>query len=203
MKKGSKRQTGTGDSRRRKVLEAILAQVPFDGWTGLAYEATLKQSGLSPSDAALLFPRGIYDVVDAFGTMADEAMLDCISTQRGFADFRIRDKIGFAVRARLEFLTPRREAMRRLMIWYAMPHHWPLGLKRIYRTVDLIWRAAGDVSTDFNFYTKRGLLAGVLKTTLLFWLDDDTPGCSASWEFLERRIAEVLRIGQSLGKLRA
>jgi ubiquinone biosynthesis protein COQ9 len=61
-----------------------------------------------------------------------------------------------------------------------------------------MWRAAGDASTDFNFYTKRMLLAGVLKATILFWLDDATPGCAASWEFLDRRIGEVLKIGKTI-----
>jgi ubiquinone biosynthesis protein COQ9 len=193
----------TAEHQRRTILNAILAHVPFDGWTEAAWKSGIRQCSITPGEAELLFPRGLRDVMDLFGAATDEAMLARIQKEHGFVGFRVRDKIAFAVRARLEFLMPHREALRRLMIWYAMPLHWPLGAKRLYRTVDLAWRAAGDTSTDFNFYTKRGLLAGVVKATTLFWLDDDTPGCRASWAFLDRRIAEVLQAGQTIGKLKS
>ena len=186
------------ESMRRKILHAVLAEVPFDGWTEAAYSRALKQAGISRGEADLLFAAGLRDVIDAFGDWADRAMQEKIDAEPGFERFKVRDKITFAVRAKLEALTPHREAVRRLMFWYAMPLHAPLGAKRLYKTVDLMWRAAGDASTDFNFYTKRGLLAGVLKTTMLFWFDDESPDCRASWDFLDRRIGEVLKVGKAI-----
>lgn len=193
----------TPEDKSHQILMSVLTQVPFDGWTAAAYERGIRQCGLSPGEADLLFPRGIRDVVELFGEATDEAMFAKIENKSGFDKLRVREKIAFAIRARLEFLTPHREAMRQLMTWYALPFHWSLGAKRIYQTVDLAWRAAGDSSTDFNFYTKRGLLAGVVKATILFWLDDETPGCKASWEFLDRRIEDVMSVGQIIGRLRA
>jgi len=196
MKNRSHAVSNTIARNQHRVMCAVLEHVPFDGWTDAAFESGCRVAGLSPGKAFLLFPRGIHDIIHSFGTAADHAMLERIRKERKFKILRVRDKIAFAIRARLEFLTPHREAMRRLMTWYALPSHWHLGAKRLYQTIDLMWRAAGDTATDFNFYTKRGLLAGVLKTTILFWLDDETPGCTASWEFLDRRIAEVMRLGQ-------
>ena len=69
-----------------------------------------------------------------------------------------------------------------------------------------MWHAAGDTATDFNFYTKRMLLAGVHATTLMCWLNDDSPGREATWAFLDRRIANVMSIGRlkpRLPRLRA
>lgn len=189
-------------TKKNKILHAVLRQVPFDGWTKAAYEQGLKQAGVTRGEVDLLLPQGVRDVIDLFGAMADGAMQARIDDEPGFTRLRTRDKIAFATRARLEALTPHREAVRRMMVWYAMPLHLPLGLKRLYRSVDLMWRAAGDISTDFNFYTKRALLAGVLKATILFWLDDETPGCRASWAFLDRRIGEVLKIGKSISLIK-
>jgi len=196
------KKAATKDSTRHKILQSVLAQVPFDGWTEAAYARGIEQSGIAHGEADLLLPGGVRDVIDLFGAMADQAMQTKIDDEPGFTRLRVREKIAFAVRARLEALTPHREAMRRLLYWYAMPLHAPLGLRRLYKSVDLMWRAAGDISTDFNFYTKRALLAGVLKTTVLFWLDDDTPGCSASWEFLDRRIGEVLKVGKTISLMK-
>ena len=129
------------------------------------------------------FPHGIRDVIELFGVMTDDAMKLRIDGEPGFARFRIRDKIAFAVRARLEYQAPYREAVRRLMTWYALPLHMKRGFKRMTKTVDAIWRAAGDTSTDYNYYTKRILLAAVLKSVTLYWLDDETPGAVRAGNF--------------------
>lgn len=190
------------NAKRQRVLDAILQQVPFDGWTNAAYQRAVKLAGLTPGDADLLFPQGVRDLIELFGFMADEAMHKSIKDEPGFVRLRVRDRIMFAVRAKLEFWQPHREAVRRMMYWYALPFHLPLGMKRLYKTVDVMWRAAGDTATDFNFYTKRVLLAGVLKTTILFWLDDETPGCEASWDFLDRRIGDVMKMGKTISLMK-
>ena len=82
-------------------------------------------------------------------------------------------------------------------------YHAPLALKLLYRTVDAIWYAAGDNATDFNFYTKRALLAGVYSSTVLYWLNDKSAGCADSWSFLDRRIDEVMQVPKLLGRVSA
>ncbi|MDP9127639.1 MAG: COQ9 family protein [Pseudomonadota bacterium] len=191
------------DDRRLLILEGVLAQVPFDGWTDIALTTGARQAGLTQGELDLLLPGGLGDLVALFGAMIDTKMQARIAKTRGFDGLRVREKIAFAVRARLEIMLPYREAVRRLCTWYALPWNWSLGAERLAQTVDVIWRAAGDTATDFNFYTKRALLAGVLKTTVLFWLADESPGCAASWDFLDRRIGEVLRLGQAIGRGRA
>jgi len=187
-----------GAQKRLKILQSVLPQVPFDGWTESAYGRGLKLAGVTRGEADLLFPQGLRDVIGLFGEEADRAMLAKIEREPGFQRLKVREKIALAVRTRLESWQPHREAVRRMMYWYALPFNLPLGMKRLYKTVDLMWRAAGDASTDFNFYTKRGLLAAVLKATILFWLDDKSAGCEASWQFLDRRISDVLKAGKSI-----
>lgn len=189
-------------TKKHKILQAMLSEVPFDGWTEAAYERALRSLGIKRGEADLLFPQGVRDIIDIFGQVSDDRMVTRIKNEFGFSRLRVRDKIALMVRLRLEALTPHREAVRRMLFWYAMPQHMPLGLKRLYEAVDLIWRLAGDTSTDFNFYTKRMLLAGVLNATTLFWLDDESANCEESWAFLDRRIAEVLKVGKSISLLK-
>ena len=75
-----------------------------------------------------------------------------------------------------------------------MPQHALDGATCVYRTVDTIWRAVGDTSADFNFYTKRALLAGVYTTTMLYWFGDTSEDAEETWKFLDRRIADVMQI---------
>ncbi len=72
--------------------------------------------------------------------------------------------------------------------------HAGLGLKaRLQDCRRQCWYAAGDTSTDFNFYTKRATLAGVYSSTLLYWLNDRSPGADQTWAFLDRRIDDVMK----------
>jgi ubiquinone biosynthesis protein COQ9 len=90
----------------------------------------------------------------------------------------------------------------------ALPQNTALGLKLLYETVDCMWHAAGDTATDWNFYTKRGLLAGVYSATVLYWLDDRSPGSTETRAFFQRRLADVMsiprvtkRLGEALDRL--
>jgi len=61
-----------------------------------------------------------------------------------------------------------------------------------WRTVDTIWRAAGDVATDYNHYTKRTILLGVYGATMTVLLDDDSEGQADTRAFLARRIDGIM-----------
>jgi ubiquinone biosynthesis protein COQ9 len=65
-----------------------------------------------------------------------------------------------------------------------------------------MWRAAGDTATDYNFYTKRALLAGVFSSTVAVWLDDTSEDLSDTESFLRRRIENVMEIEKAKAKAR-
>ena len=50
------------------------------------------------------------------------------------------------------------------------------------------------MSTDFSYYTKRGLLTAIYSATLLYWLSDNSKDSEDTWSFLERRIEDVMKI---------
>jgi len=184
---------------RRTLMIASLAHVPFDGWTERALLAGAADAGLDRGTALAAFPGGTAELIEAFSAWADGQMLAALE-RRDFAAMRVRERIAAAVRLRLETVEPYREAVRRGGSFFALPNHAALGLTCLYRTVDAIWYAAGDTATDYNFYTKRALLAGVYSSTLLVWLNDKSEGQAETWAFLERRISEVLKLGGRLGK---
>jgi ubiquinone biosynthesis protein COQ9 len=121
----------------------------------------------------------------------------------GVAGMKVRDRIRSAVRIRLERHAGERDAARRALSLLALPLNAALGLKLLYRTVDAMWYAAGDTSVDFNFYTKRATLAGVYSATLLYWLNDRTEGGQGTWDFLDRRLDDVMRIEKIKSQVRA
>ncbi len=192
---------------RDLILLATLPHVVFEGWTRAALQAGVDDLGDLPGIGGMAgeraFPGGMADLAGHFSNWADRRMVAEMA-KRDLAALRVRDRIASGVRVRLEALAPHREAVRRLLGFLAWPQNASLVLSNGYQTVSEIWYAAGDESTDFNFYTKRALLAPVLASTTLYWLSDEGDEAGdfpQTWDFLDRRIADVLKIPPLKAKL--
>ncbi len=180
------------DLDRDALLDAALAHVPFDGWNMRALERGAADLGLGSAAARLAFPRGGIDALACFIARSDRRMCAALAA-RDLAAMRIRERIVTAIRLRLEEVAPHREAVRRAVALLALPQHAALSARSLWRTADLIWRAAGDRATDYNYYTKRLILVGVYSSTLLVWLGDDTPDFADTRAYLDRRIDDVMQ----------
>ena len=185
---------------RLGILEAALPHVPFDGWSLATLRVAAKDAGYDESMAALAFPGGVAELIDYWSVVAD-AKMTLAYEAANTGEMRFRDRITFLVRARIDAVADHRDAVRRALTHVTRPSKAGTGIRGLYRTVDEMWYAAGDTSTDFSFYTKRGTLAGVYASTLLYWLDDRSEDASDTWAFLDRRIADVMRIPQKRAKL--
>ncbi len=180
-------------AERDAALEAMLAHVPFDGWTNRALRLGLAQIGESPDDAPLLFPGGAPDMIEAFCDWADRRMEAAAGAMLN-SDMRLSSRIRTVVALRLAQNRPYREAVRRAVALLALPRHARLAAACTARTVDAIWHTAGDHSADFSWYTKRGILAVIYSATLLYWLRDAGEDDAATLAFLDRRLAGHARL---------
>ena len=180
-------------SRRDKILLASLHHVVFDGWTKAALQAGVQDAGFDADMALRAFPGGLPDLAQHMADWADRRMLDELA-DLDLDAMRVRDRVAAGVKARLQVVTPYREAMRRLLAYLTLPQNAPMAARQTWRTVDAIWYAAGDDAADFNYYTKRSLLLPVYTTTVLYWLNDDSDGMAATWDYLDRRISDVLKV---------
>jgi ubiquinone biosynthesis protein COQ9 len=178
---------------RDRLADAVAAEAVFDGWSRAALRLASRRLELPVGEADRLFPGGPLQVLTYASQRADLRTVEDMEKE-GVANLKIRDRIKSAVRLRLERHAGEREAARRALALLSLPFNAPLALRLLYKTVDAMWYAAGDTSTDFNFYTKRATLAGVYSSTLLYWLNDRSPGSEATWSFLDRRIDDVMKI---------
>lgn len=171
---------------KKDALQALLKEAAFSGWS----QETLEKAC---PNALILFPKGIADAVAAFATEMD-AKMEAHCSNEAFSKLKIREKIKQGLMFRLKEHQKNREAIRRLMTYYALPHHAPEAAAHAWKTADRLWYLAGDTATDYNYYTKRTLLVGVYTATLLSWSTDSTPDLSVTEEFLSRRIEDVMKI---------
>jgi len=189
-------------SLRDRLADAAASEASFDGWTRAALASAARGLDLAPGEAERLFPGGPLDVLTYLSRRSDQRTVADMEKE-GVIALKIRDRIKAAVRIRLERHAGQRESARRALSLLSLPFNAPLALKLLYGTVDAMWYAAGDTSTDFNFYTKRATLAGVYSSTLLYWLNDRSADSEATWAFLDRRIDDVMRIEKLKGQVRS
>lgn len=191
------------DSQARdRLADAVAAEAAFEGWTRAGLRAAARGLDLPAGEADRLFPGGPIQVLTHLSERADLRTVRDMETE-GVGSLKIRDRIRSAVRFRLERHAGQREAVRRALAVLSLPFNAGLALKLLYKTVDAMWYAAGDTSTDFNFYTKRATLAGVYSSTLLYWLNDRSEGSTATWAFLDRRIDDVMKIEKLKSQVRS
>lgn len=85
----------------------------------------------------------------------------------------------------------------------SQPRNIPVAVEQLAQITDDVWHAAGDKSTDYNWYTKRGLLAGVYTSTELYMLTDYSPEFADTWDVLDRRLRDVMTVGKFMGQVKA
>ena len=180
------------ETLRRRLALAVGENAVFDGWTSAAVVAAADKLGIDRAQARLAMPSTPAGLVETYIQAVDRALEDQATPER-LAGLKIREKIRTLVWQRLEIMLPAREAVRRGLAILAMPQNLPLALRTGWHTADLMWRIAGDTSTDYNHYTKRMTLGAVYASTLLTWLDDKSDEFSDSAAFLERRIDDVMK----------
>jgi ubiquinone biosynthesis protein COQ9 len=177
---------------RERLALPVGENAVFDGWGQKAVDAAADQLGIERAQARLAMPKTQAGLIDVYVQGVDRALEREFPAER-IASLKIRLRIRELVWQRLVIMEPAREAVRRGLAILAMPQNAPLGLRIGWRTADLMWRIAGDTSTDFNHYTKRMTLGAVYSSTLLAWLDDQSEGRADTSAFLDRRIDDVMR----------
>lgn len=183
-----------------KIIQLALEDVAFEGWKWPVIEQAAEKAGFESAMALAVFPEKIDDALAHFSDLADRLMMEKLP-QTPADDMRIRDRIKLAVQTRLECLQDHKEAVREASVYWLVPTRKIRAGKLVWKTADVMWNWAGDTSDDYNHYTKRVLLSGVITTTTIRWLNDQSEGHQESWDFLDRRIDNVLKIGGATGKI--
>ena len=188
------------ERERKTILNRALIDIENSGFNKKMLLNAAKNCKISEGKLGRLFPEGIFELKQYYFSEIDEQMLQKIKTQN-YENIRVRDKIFNGVLIRLELFKKNKTSIK--YIFVSESSNPIKSLKHLWRTSDLIWKSAGDSSTDYNHYTKRLLLSWVYITTLICWFNDKSRNINDTKLFLNRRIDEVLEFGKQSGKIKS
>lgn len=187
------------DAMRLALAPAIADAAAFDGWGEEAVRAAAEQVGIDPDAALFAFSGGAIDMIDAWIAAIDADMAAAFTAEQ-LAAMKIRERIRSLVQFRLDTIAWQQEALRRALAIMAMPQNAPRALRLGWRSADAMWRLAGDTSVDYNYYTKRTILAGIYAATLAVFADDKSDNFADTRAFLDRRIDGIMRFEKAKAK---
>lgn len=174
------------DRMEQSVLDAAVECAPRLGWNAAMVRAACAANGLSLGDEELLLPNGARDLAVLLSRRHDDRAFETLPDPK---TLKIRERIAAGVSARLEAGAADLETTRRCAAFLALPVNADLGLKLAWESADRIWRWAGDTATDWNHYSKRAILSGILIPALTMrWFD----GRDAADAFVAARIENVM-----------
>lgn len=176
-----------------KLFKACLNHIPFDGWGQQALSTAAKELNITEEAALAYFPNPSKDLLNYHYHCVNDYLLEqleIVKTQK----LRFHEKIIEALMATYQHFSKDRPAIQRAANLMATPAWQGFGLGLIWQQADLIWQSFGDKSLDWNYYSKRGLLSGVLLSTMPIYLQDESEDLSDTRAFLIRRVDNVLQI---------
>lgn len=180
------------DEIRLALAPAVGRNAAFDGWTDAAVDLAADEFGIDRDVAKLAFKGGAMALIDAWIDSIDLELAERLPAEK-LNQMKIRQRITSLLATRLEIMAPDRESLRRAMAIMAMPQNLTRAAKIGWRSMDRMWRLAGDTASDFNHYTKRMTLSAVYGTLLAIFVNDDSPDFAESRAFLDRRIDNVMQ----------
>lgn len=194
--------TMTPDKARNAILDIALTDAVFDGWTDVMLEKAAVKAGLPDGAALLYFPDGVIGAIRFWSRQMDERAREEIKAL-DLSEMKIRDRVTQSVIIRLSQIKPEQEdAAQRAQSRLALPDGLGAGASITWSAADMIWRAIGDTSDDFNYYSKRAVLSAVLASTAPVWLNDRMPDKPDAKAFLERRIENVMQFEGAKARVR-
>lgn len=189
------------ESLEKKIIKIVVQSVVFDGWSNELIRKACLELGIDYQISKTLFPRGVIDIAIANHKDGDNKMIKILMDE-DFDNFKVRQKITFAIKSRIQILQNDKEFVKKTMSFFSLPQNFLDGNQLIWGTSDAIWDFIGDESSDYNYYTKRLILSGVYGSVVLFWLGDDSKNDSSTWEFLDRRIQNVMNFETFKNKIK-
>ena len=157
--------------RKNIYKEAKLTARKY-GWSENLFDNISKESSYTCKEIYDLFPEGYLSIVQIYLEEIDEKMTK-ESKKINLIRLKIHERIRELCILRLNIMAKEKDLASKTFLHLLLPFNCKFSSKNLYKTVDQIWFLAGDNSTDFNFYSKRIILASIYTSIMIHFINND------------------------------
>ena len=179
--------------KRRKILNESKKYVVTNGWNESLFKSITKNKIFKIDEILTLFPEGYLSLLKFY---LKELNIDMTSSAKNLDLTRMKthQRIREIILLRLNIKQNEKDLIKRTYFTLLLPKHFNILLMSLYNIVDQIWFIARDNSTDFNFYSKRAILATVYSSTVLYWINNEN--FEETKKFLDKQLKKISKIPQ-------
>lgn len=179
------KQNDLVEQEKLSILDIFLTNAVFDRWSDTNLKKSAHACGFDNGYLGLLFPNGVNDLTLFFHKRTNDQM---IANFNPSLHNKISEKIANLIELKFSLYAPHKEAIRSLLKYNLMPQNLCQAQSLLWDTCSEIWYLAGDQSTDYNYYTKRTILAAIYSSSLLYWLSDESENHMDTKAYIKRKI---------------
>jgi len=187
------------NSRRKKVLNISKKFIVKNGWNENLFLKLSENSKYKIDELKVLFPNGYTALLEFYLNELNAEMI-LSSKKINLIRMKTHQRIKALIMLRLNNLQKEKDLFKKTYFILALPKHSKIAVMSLYKTVDEMWFLAGDISTDFNFYSKRAILASIYSATILYWINNNN--LKQTTKFLDNQLAKVSKIPEIKNKIK-
>ena len=180
--------------KRQKVLKIAKKIAPLQGWNEKIFELIAKEIKVPIYEILALFPNYI-DLLKFYLDDVDNKMIKSVK-KLNIKKLRTHEKIFKIIITRIEKNLIDKKLIQKTLFILSLPQNINISIYSLYRTVDHMWYLASDKSYNFNYYTKRMILAYIYTSVLIFWMNDKTKNLNKTKIYLSKKMQNTTSLGK-------
>jgi len=160
------------NNKRLKILKLAKLIIAKEGLNSNTFETIAVKHNLNINEINLLFPEGNKDLLKySLEQLNIELQEYCKSID--LIRLPLHKRIRKILLSKIEIMNKEKNFYKKIFLNSLLPNKSVSLPKQLYKSIDQIWYLAGDTSVDFNFYTKRLILAGIYSRVVLFFFNNN------------------------------
>ncbi len=186
------------NNKRLRILKLAKPIIAEEGLNSNTFETIALKHNLNINETNLLFPDGNKDLLEySLDQLNIELQEYCKSID--LIRLPLHKRIRKILLSKIEIMNKEKNFYKKIFLKSLLPNKSVSLPKQLYKSIDQIWYLAGDTSVDFNFYTKRLILAGIYSRVVLFFFNNNNQ--NELENLLDLNLKRVAKIPQLKSKI--
>ena len=160
------------NNKRLKILKLAKNIIAIEGLTSTTFNKISLKYDLNISELNLLFPDGRNDLLK-FALEQLNRELEEYCKKIDLIRLPVHKRIKKILLSKIYLMNKEKQFYKKIFLNLLLPSKSISLPAQLYKSIDQIWFIAGDTSVDFNFYTKRLILAGIYSRIILFFFNNE------------------------------
>ena len=180
------------ETKRTEIFKISIQYIQDNGWNKNLFKLVSNNSEYSYDEILALFPNYHIDLLKFYFNQLNEEMSSSFDNLENIPS-KTHKKIREIILLRLNIYAKQKKLIKKTYFTIILPRYSKISSLLLFKTVDQMWFIAGDQSTDFNYYSKRAILATIYSATVLFFLRNNFDLVKTT-DFLDNQLFKVSKI---------